>query len=72
MQCKVTIGIVESDNSTATVLAGQLHVGMAHSVVPREGIGSAESLFFGAQIAANFLLASVVYGIFVAGQVVRS
>jgi hypothetical protein len=54
------------------MLAGEGHVGMAHPVVSGEGICSAESLFFGAKIAADLLFASIVDGIFVPGEIIRS
>jgi hypothetical protein len=52
--------------STSASLARHLDFGMAHAIVSGQGVGSAESLFFCAKIAIDFLLAGIVDSIFVA------
>lgn len=54
------------------MLAWELLIRVAHAVVSRECIGTAECLLLGTDIAADFLLASIVNGIFVSCKIVRS
>jgi len=60
-----------SGSSAPSVLSRELHVGMAHPVVPRQGIRSAECLFLGAEVAPHLLLAGIVDRVLVSRQVVR-
>ena len=52
------------------VPAWKLDFWVTHAIVPGEGIGSAERLLVGAEIAAHFLLSCVVYRILVASKIV--
>ena len=58
-------------NATPAVFARKFDIWMTHSVVPGECIRSAEGLFLGAEAASDLLLASIVYRVFVAGEIVR-
>jgi hypothetical protein len=53
------------------MLAGQLHVGMADTVMPGKRICAAERFLLSAEIASNLLLASIVDRILVPGKIVR-
>ena len=63
---------LDSAASASPQFAGQLHVGVAHAVMPRQSVCAAECLLLGAQIAPNLLLACIVYRVLVPRQVVWS
>lgn len=56
--------------STASLLAGPIHFGVHHSHVSGQCIIATEGLLFGAKMTPHLLLAGVVDGILVAGQIV--
>jgi len=58
--------------AAACSLAVCFDLGMHHAHVSREGIVARESLLLAAQRAADLLLAAIVDGVLVAGQVIRS
>jgi len=58
--------------SSAPPLSGELNIRVAHTIMPGERIRPAECLFVRAQVAADFLLARIVNGVFMTGKVVRS
>jgi len=56
--------------SSSPVLSGKVDLGMDDTHMPRQGIVARKGLFLHAQRTADLLLASVVDGVFVPGEVV--
>lgn len=67
-----SVPTADTHQSTATVLAGKFHVGMADTVMPCQCICAAERLLLGTQVAPDLLLAAIVNRVLVPCEVVRS
>jgi hypothetical protein len=60
-----------SCSSASAVLAREVDIRVADTVVARQCIRPAKRLLFCAEVAAHLLLPRIVYGILVPGQIVR-
>ena len=54
------------------MLSREFNIRVTHAVVPSECVRPAERLLIGTELAPDFLLASIVDGVFVPGKVVGS